>query len=191
MFLVAHSYQCFLGNCKRRLLLLGVRAMTTSSLPANLLLAEEIPKNYPSSVNFEDWICGSLKFSSQDSTTCRLFPRILTSGDIILLLRTERGNRRMLGSLKPKYGTSQAFLLVRYAAPDQMPTIYSMQEVVSLPILSVYRFLLAKNTSFKSGDFQTLLCLLISFFLTKDLTCSLLGRSCTLTVTVEKISQSA
>uniref|UniRef100_A0A2K1ZC31 PsbP C-terminal domain-containing protein n=1 Tax=Populus trichocarpa TaxID=3694 RepID=A0A2K1ZC31_POPTR len=28
--------------------------MTTSSLPANLLLAEEIPKNYPSSVNFED-----------------------------------------------------------------------------------------------------------------------------------------
>ncbi|KAL3581509.1 hypothetical protein D5086_015841 [Populus alba] len=100
--------------------------MTTSSLPANLLLAEEIPKNYPSSVNFEDWI-------------------------VIYQL--------------VKY---------RYATPDQMPTIYSMQEVVSLPILSVYRFLLAKNTSFKSGDFQTLLCLLISFFLTKDLTCSLL-----------------
>ncbi|KAF9676781.1 hypothetical protein SADUNF_Sadunf08G0038700 [Salix dunnii] len=34
------SHRCFQGNCKRRLLLLGVGALTTSLLPANFLLAE-------------------------------------------------------------------------------------------------------------------------------------------------------
>uniref|UniRef100_A0A2P2LJN3 Uncharacterized protein MANES_10G034800 n=1 Tax=Rhizophora mucronata TaxID=61149 RepID=A0A2P2LJN3_RHIMU len=46
--------QRVLGNCKRRMLLLGIGALTTSLLPANFLLAEEIPKDYRAFIDRTD-----------------------------------------------------------------------------------------------------------------------------------------
>ncbi|KAJ6902054.1 LOW QUALITY PROTEIN: hypothetical protein NC651_019741 [Populus alba x Populus x berolinensis] len=174
MFLVAHSYQCFPGNCKRRLLLLGVRAMTTSSLPANLLLAE-VWKLELSRLDNLSSISKDSDFRGHDSA---FEDRTRQSQNVrVRFIPPEKKEIHELGS----NGRGRKIVIYQsvkhsYAAPDQMPTIYSMQEVVSLPILST-----EKTISLLSTDLhlQT-----ATIAIAK-------GRSCTLTVTVEKISQSA
>ncbi|KAH8497143.1 hypothetical protein H0E87_019732 [Populus deltoides] len=118
------------SNCKRRLLLLGVGALTTSLVPANFLFAEEIPKNYTSFVDFEDgysyyypsdWI--DFDFRGHDSAFKDRTKQLQNVR--VRFIPTEKKDIHELGPME-----EAIYFLVkhRYAAPNQMPTIYSMQE---------------------------------------------------------------
>ncbi|KAJ6900454.1 photosystem 2 reaction center PsbP protein [Populus alba x Populus x berolinensis] len=144
------------SNCKRRLLLLGVGALTTSLVPANFLFAEEIPKNYTSFVDFEDgysyyypsdWI--DFDFRGHDSAFKDRTKQLQNVR--VRFIPTEKKDIHELGPME-----EAIYFLVkhRYAAPNQMPTIYSMQET----LLKLADFLLPAQ---------------------KILTCSLLRKSMT------------
>ncbi|KAJ6892261.1 photosynthetic NDH subunit of lumenal location 1 [Populus alba x Populus x berolinensis] len=122
------------SNCKRRLLLLGVGALTTSLVPANFLFAEEIPKNYTSFVDFEDgysyyypsdWI--DFDFRGHDSAFKDRTKQLQNVR--VRFIPTEKKDIHELGPME-----EAIYFLVkhRYAAPNQMPTIYSMQETLSM-----------------------------------------------------------
>uniref|UniRef100_A0A6N2NL20 PsbP C-terminal domain-containing protein n=1 Tax=Salix viminalis TaxID=40686 RepID=A0A6N2NL20_SALVM len=119
------------SNCKRRrLLLLGVGALTTSLVPANFLFAEEVPKNYALFVDFEDgysynypsdWI--DFDFRGHDSAFKDRTKQLQNVR--VRFIPTEKKDIHELGPME-----EAIYFLVkhRYAAPNQVPTIYSMQE---------------------------------------------------------------
>nr|TKS17703.1 hypothetical protein D5086_0000010740 [Populus alba] len=142
--------------------------MTTSSLPANLLLAEEIPKNYPSSVNFEDWID---RTRQSQNVRVRFIP---PEKKEIHELGSNRRGRKIVVSFPFQF--------------DKSFTFWQMK-ALSLGILNFFDgFLLnAENCRRK----KTISLLSTDLHLQTATIAIANGRSCTLTVTVEKISQSA
>lgn len=117
-------------HCQRRPLLLGIGALTANLLPANSLLAEEIPDRYRSFVDYEDgysYIYPSdwkeFDFRAHDSA---FKDRYLQLQNVrVRFIPTEKKDIRDLG---PMEEVITDLVKHRYTAPNQRPTIYDMQE---------------------------------------------------------------
>ncbi|KAL9402547.1 hypothetical protein Peur_006396 [Populus x canadensis] len=148
--------------------------MTTSSLPANLLLAEEIPKNYPSSVNFEDgypyyypsdWIDFDFRghYSAFKDRTRQLqnvrVRFIPPEKKEIHELRSNGGGRKIVVSFP--------FHVLRSNGGGRKIVVSNCRRKKTISLLSTDLHLQTATIAIANG------------------------RSCTLIVTVEKISQSA
>ncbi|XP_061372277.1 photosynthetic NDH subunit of lumenal location 1, chloroplastic [Gastrolobium bilobum] len=118
------------SHCQRRPLLLGFGALTANLQPTNLLFAEEIPKKYRAFVDNSDgysYIYPSdwkeFDFRAHDSA---FKDRYLQLQNVrVRFIPTEKKDIRDLGPMEEVISN-----LVRhiYAAPNQRPTIYDMQE---------------------------------------------------------------
>ncbi|XWS07810.1 hypothetical protein CRYUN_Cryun41cG0022800 [Craigia yunnanensis] len=118
------------NNCKRRLLLLGVGAVTASLHSASSLLAEEIPQNYKAFVDFpdgysyyypSDW--REFDFRGHDSA---FKDRVLQLQNVrVRFIPTGKKDIHDLGPIE-----EVVYNLVNhvYAAPNQMVNILDMQE---------------------------------------------------------------
>ncbi|EOY18302.1 PsbP [Theobroma cacao] len=118
------------NNCKRRLLLLGVGAVTVSLLPATSLLAEEIPQNYQAFVDIldgysyyypSDW--REFDFRGHDSAFKDKFLQLQNVR--VRFIPTDKKDIHDLGPIE-----EVVYNLVNhvYAAPNQMVNILDMQE---------------------------------------------------------------
>ncbi|XP_012459067.1 photosynthetic NDH subunit of lumenal location 1, chloroplastic [Gossypium raimondii] len=121
------------NNCKRRLLLLGVGAITANLLPANSLLAEEIPQNYRAFVDIpdgysyyypSDW--REFDFRGHDSAFKDRFLQLQNVR--VRFIPTDKQDIHELGPIE-----EVVYNLVNhvYAAPNQMVNILDMQERTS------------------------------------------------------------
>lgn len=117
-------------HCQRRLLLFGIGALTANLQPTNLLFAEEIPDRYRAFVDYSDgysYVYPSdwkeFDFRAHDSA---FKDRYLQLQNVrVRFLPTEKTDIRDLG---PKEEVLSDLVKHRYAAPNQRPTIYDMQE---------------------------------------------------------------
>ncbi|XP_010509010.1 PREDICTED: photosynthetic NDH subunit of lumenal location 1, chloroplastic [Camelina sativa] len=117
---------------KRRQALVGVGTLVATSIPASLLLAEEIPKSYSAFVDREDgysyyypsdW--REFDFRAHDSA---FKDRYLQLQNVrVRFIPTEKNDIREIGSME-----EVVYDLVKhkYAAPNQVATIYDMKERV-------------------------------------------------------------
>ncbi|XP_027367274.1 photosynthetic NDH subunit of lumenal location 1, chloroplastic isoform X1 [Abrus precatorius] len=115
------------SHCQRRPLLLGIGALTASLHPANSLLAQD---RYRAFVDYEDgysyvypidW--KEFDFRAHDSA---FKDRILQLQNVrVRFIPTEKKDIRDLGPLEE---VVSYVVRHRYAAPNQIPTIYEMQE---------------------------------------------------------------
>ncbi|KAG4202660.1 hypothetical protein ERO13_A05G350800v2 [Gossypium hirsutum] len=121
------------NNCKRRLLLLVVGAITANLLPANSLLAEEIPQNYRAFVDIpdgysyyypSDW--REFDFRGHDSAFKDRFLQLQNVR--VRFIPTDKQDIHELGPIE-----EVVYNLVNhvYAAPNQMVNILDMQERTS------------------------------------------------------------
>ncbi|XP_012072931.1 photosynthetic NDH subunit of lumenal location 1, chloroplastic isoform X2 [Jatropha curcas] len=118
------------SKCRRQLLLLGVGALTTSLLPAKPLLAEEVPKNYKAFVDSKDgysyyypsdWI--DFDFRAHDSA---FKDKILQLQNVrVRFIPTDKKDIHDLG---PMEQVISDLVKHKYAAPNQVATIFGMQE---------------------------------------------------------------
>ncbi|XVF23821.1 hypothetical protein REPUB_Repub13aG0072600 [Reevesia pubescens] len=117
-------------NFKRRLLLLGVGAVTASLLPATSLLAEEIPQNFQAFVDIpdgysyyypSDW--REFDFRGHDSAFKDRFLQLQNVR--VRFIPTDKKDIHDLGPIE-----EVVYNLVNhvYAAPNQMVNILDMQE---------------------------------------------------------------
>ncbi|KAL2323906.1 hypothetical protein Fmac_022964 [Flemingia macrophylla] len=116
--------------CQRRPLLLGIGALTANLQPTKLLFAQEVPDRYRAFVDYEDgysyvyptdW--KEFDFRAHDSG---FKDRYLQLQNVrVRFIPTEKKDIRDLGPME-----EVIYFLVkhRYAAPNQRPTIYDMQE---------------------------------------------------------------
>ncbi|KAJ6834692.1 photosynthetic NDH subunit of lumenal location 1, chloroplastic [Iris pallida] len=119
-----------LDCCKRRLMLIGIGALTTSLLPERFASAEEVPEKYQAFVDFidgysyyypSDW--RDFDFLGHDSAFKDRFAALQHVR--VGFIPTEKKDVRDLGPMD-----EVVFNLVKnvYAAPIQKPTIYDIQE---------------------------------------------------------------
>ncbi|XP_050210927.1 photosynthetic NDH subunit of lumenal location 1, chloroplastic [Mercurialis annua] len=119
------------SNCKRRLLLLGVGVLSsTSLLQVNPLLAEEVPKNYRAFVDKEDgysyyypsdWI--DFDFRAHDSAFKDRTKQLQN-----VRVRFIPTDKKDLHELGPMEQVVTDLVTKRYAAPNQRPNIIGMEE---------------------------------------------------------------
>ncbi|KAB1217954.1 PsbP-like protein 2, chloroplastic [Morella rubra] len=118
------------SHCKRRLLLLKIGALSASLLPASSLFAEEIPKNYRAFVDSvdgysyyypSDW--REFDFRAHDSAFKDRYMQLQNVR--VRFLPTDKKDIHDMGPME-----EVIYYLVnhRYAAPNQIATIYDMQE---------------------------------------------------------------
>ncbi|KAJ1400189.1 PsbP family [Sesbania bispinosa] len=118
------------SHSQRRLLLLGIGALTASLQPTKLLFAEEIPDRYRAFVDYsdgysyiypKDW--KEFDFRAHDSA---FKDRYLQLQNVrVRFIPTEKNDIRDLG---PMEEVVSDLVRHKYAAPNQRPTIYDMQE---------------------------------------------------------------
>ncbi|KAG8645093.1 photosynthetic NDH subunit of lumenal location 1, chloroplastic isoform X2 [Manihot esculenta] len=118
------------SNCRRRLLVLGVGALSASLLPVNPLLAEEAPKNYRAFADSKDgysyyypadWI--DFDFRGHDSA---FKDRVLQLQNVrVRFIPTDKKDIHDLGPMEQVVSDLVKHV---YAAPNQIPTIIEMQE---------------------------------------------------------------
>ncbi|XP_015876970.1 photosynthetic NDH subunit of lumenal location 1, chloroplastic isoform X1 [Ziziphus jujuba] len=118
------------GHCRRRQLILGVGALTTSLLNASSLFAEEIPQNYKAFVDFSDgysyyypsdW--RDFDFRAHDSAFKDRFLQLQNVR--VRFLPTEKEDIHDLGPLEEVVSN---VVRKKYAAPNQIAEIFDMQE---------------------------------------------------------------
>ncbi|KAE8664439.1 Photosynthetic NDH subunit of lumenal location 1 [Hibiscus syriacus] len=121
------------SNCKRRLLLLGVGAITANLVPATFLLAQEMPQNYRAFVDItdgysyyypSDW--REFDFRGHDSAFKDRFLQLQNVR--VRFIPTDKKDIHDLGPMD-----EVVYNLVNhvYAAPNQMVNILDMQERTS------------------------------------------------------------
>uniref|UniRef100_A0A2P2LJL8 Photosystem 2 reaction center PsbP family protein n=1 Tax=Rhizophora mucronata TaxID=61149 RepID=A0A2P2LJL8_RHIMU len=118
------------SNCKRRMLLLGIGALTTSLLPANFLLAEEIPKDYRAFIDRTDgysyvYPTDWREFNFMGHDSAFRDRNVQLQNVRVRFIPTEKNDIHDLGPME-----KVVYDLVKhvYAAPNQVPTIMDMQE---------------------------------------------------------------
>lgn len=131
--MVPSNEESEIGFCQRRSILMGAAAFAIGITPASSLLAEEIPANYRAFVDEadgysyyypSDW--REFDFRAHDSA---FKDRYLQLQNVRLsFIPTEKTDVHDLGPMEEVIPD-----LVKniYAAPNQMPTIYNMQERTS------------------------------------------------------------
>ncbi|ESQ52629.1 hypothetical protein EUTSA_v10017187mg [Eutrema salsugineum] len=120
------------SNWKRRQALVGVGTLVATSIPATLLLAEEIPKSYSAFVDREDgysyyypsdW--REFDFRAHDSA---FKDRYLQLQNVrVRFIPTEKNDIREVG---PMEEVVYDLVKHKFAAPNQVATIYDMKERV-------------------------------------------------------------
>ncbi|PON91463.1 PsbP family [Trema orientale] len=118
------------GNSKRRTLLLGVGALTSSLFHPSSLFAEEIPQNYRSFVDFSD---GYSYYYPSDWRDFDFRAHDSAFKDRYLQLQNVRvrfipTDKKDIHDLGPMEEVIPYLVKHRYAAPSQVATIFDMQE---------------------------------------------------------------
>ncbi|KAF7811354.1 photosynthetic NDH subunit of lumenal location 1, chloroplastic [Senna tora] len=146
------------SHFQRRPLLLGLGALTANYLPVNPLKAEEIPANYRSFVDFSDgysYIYPSdwkdFDFRGHDSA---FKDRYLQLQNVrVRFIPTQKKDLHDLGPME-----EVVYNLVKhvYAAPNQRPTIYDMQErIVDGKNYYTFEYVLT-SPNYSSASFATI-----------------------------------